>query len=63
MTPDQLRGRVQGLVYLFVIGSPSLGQAQLGAVASFLSVPGALILGGIIGMAAVGVMSKRIYHL
>jgi len=63
MTPDHLRGRVQGLVYLFVIGSPSLGQAQLGAVASVLSVPGALTMGGIIGIAAVAVMAKKIYWL
>jgi MFS family permease len=63
MTPDQLRGRVQGLVYLFVIGSPSLGQAQLGAMASLLSVSAALVIGGMIGIAAVGVMAKRIYRL
>jgi len=63
MTPDRLRGRVQGLVYLFVAGSPFLGQAQLGAAATFLTVPGALVMGGVIGMAAVGVLARKLYHL
>lgn len=63
MTPDHLRGRVQSLVYLFVAGSPFLGQAQLGTAATFLSVPGAIIMGGIVGMAAVAVMAKKLTKL
>ena len=63
MTPDHLRGRVQGLVYLFVAGSPFLGQAQLGAAATLFTVPGALVMGGAIGMAAVGILAKKVYRL
>lgn len=63
MTPDRLRGRVQGLVYLFVAGSPFLGQAQLGTAAVFLGVPGAIVMGGIVGVAAVGMMAKRLSQL
>ena len=63
MTPDHLRGRVQSLVYLFVMGSPLLGQAQLGTAASLLTVPGAVVMGGIVGVIAVGVMAKKISKL
>lgn len=63
MTPDHLRGRVQSLVYLFVAGSPFLGQAQLGTAAVLLSVPGAVVMGGIVGVVAVGVMAKRLSRL
>jgi MFS family permease len=63
MTPDHLRGRVQGLVHVFVAGSPFLGQAQLGAAAAVLSVPGAVIMGGLVGVAAVGAMAKRLAKL
>ncbi len=63
MTPDHLRGRVQSLVYLFVVGSPFLGQAQLGTAAALLSVPGAVVMGGIVGVAAVGIMAKKLSRL
>lgn len=63
MTPDHLRGRVQGLVYLFVAGGPFLGQAQLGVAATLLSVPGAVVMGGIVSVAAVGVMARRLSRL
>jgi len=63
MTPDHLRGRVQSLVYLFVVGGPFLGQAQLGAAAAFLSVPGAIVMGGIVGVAAVGMMATKLSRL
>ena len=63
MTPDHLRGRVQSLVYLFVAGGPLLGQAQLGTAAAFLSVPGAVAMGGIVGMIAVGAMARRLSQL
>jgi len=63
MTPDHLRGRVQGLVYLFVVGGPFLGQAQLGMAATLLSVPGAVVMGGIVSVAAVAVMARRLSRL
>jgi len=62
-TPDHLRGRVQSLILLFVMRGPMLGQAQLGAAAAVLDVTGALVLGGVIGIAATAVMTRRIYRL
>ena len=62
-TPDYLRGRVQSLILLFVMGGPLLGQAQLGATAAVLDVTGALVLGGAIGIAASLVLARRIYFL
>lgn len=44
-TPDRLRGRVTSLYQMTVRGGPSLGQAQLGALAAALGPPGALIVG------------------
>ena len=60
MTPDALRGRVQGLVHVFVIGGPFLGQAEVGLAAAFLGAPGALVAGGIIGSVIVGAMARRL---
>lgn len=59
LTPDELRGRVQGVVRMFVFGFPTLGNAQIGAVAAFLGVPGAVALGGLIGSAVVGLVVKK----
>ena len=63
MTPDHLRGRVQSLVHVFVFGGPLIGQAQVGAAASFLGVPGAVAMGGLIGAVVVGLMAKRVSQL
>src|SRR5258706_7895216 len=60
MTPDALRGRVHGLVHVFVIGGPFLGQAEVGLAAAFLGAPGALVAGGIIGSVVVGAMARRL---
>ncbi len=61
--PDHLRGRVQSLVYVFVFGGPLIGQAQVGALASYLGAPGAIILGGLVGSGIVGLMAKRVSQL
>ncbi|HEY2988090.1 MAG TPA: MFS transporter [Candidatus Binatia bacterium] len=60
LTPDQLRGRVQGLVHVFVIGGPFMGHGQIGLMASAFGAPGAVIAGGIIGSMVVGLMAKKI---
>jgi len=62
-TPDELRGRVQGLVHVFVIGGPFMGHAQVGLVAAILGAPGAVVAGGLIAAAVVGLMAKRITQL
>ena len=63
LTPDQLRGRVQGLVHVFVIGGPFMGHAQVGLMASAFGAPGAVIAGGIIGSMVVGLLAERIIGL
>jgi MFS family permease len=60
LTPDELRGRVQGLVHVFVIGGPFMGHAEIGLMASAFGAPGAVIAGGIIGSVAVALTAKRI---
>jgi MFS family permease len=60
LTPDQLRGRVQGLVHVFVIGGPFMGHAQIGLMASAFGAPGAVVAGGVIGSVAVALTAKRI---
>lgn len=62
MTPDRLRGRAQSLVHVFVFGGPLIGQTQLGATAALLGVPGAIVLGGLIGSGVVGLMAKKVSH-
>ncbi|HTM10501.1 MAG TPA: MFS transporter [Verrucomicrobiae bacterium] len=62
MTPDELRGRVQAVVFIFVIGGPFLGQAELGLVASFAGATGALVLGGILASGAVALMARTIFR-
>lgn len=62
MTPDELRGRVQAAVFIFVIGGPFLGQAEMGAVAALLGAPGAVVLGGAIATAAVALMARAVFR-
>ena len=63
LTPDELRGRVQGLVHVFVVGGPFMGHAQIGVVASLLGAPGAVIVGGVIGSIAVAIVAKKVSEL
>ena len=63
MTPDSLRGRVQGLVHVFVVGGPFLGHAQIGLAAALLGAPGAVIMGGLIGSTVVAWMASKISEL
>lgn len=60
LTPDELRGRVQGLVHVFVIGGPFMGHAQIGLMASAFGAPGAVAAGGVIGAVIVALTAKRI---
>lgn len=45
-TPDELRGRVSALAWMFTAGGPQLGQLDAGAMASVLGAPGAAVVGG-----------------
>jgi MFS family permease len=63
LTSDRLRGRVQGLVHVFLVGGPFMGQAQIGLAASALGAPGAVVAGGIIGALSVGLTSRWITQI
>jgi predicted MFS family arabinose efflux permease len=52
-TPDAMRGRVKSFDQVFMSAGTYLGHAQMGAAASLFGVPGALVIGGCIGSAAV----------
>jgi MFS family permease len=45
-TPDELRGRVSALAWMFTAGGPQLGQLSSGALASEFGAPGAAVIGG-----------------
>jgi MFS family permease len=57
-TPDRMRGRVKSFDQVFMSAGTYMGHAQMGAAASFIGVPGALILGGCLGSAAVLLVAK-----
>ncbi|MGH7767598.1 MAG: hypothetical protein ACREQP_09105, partial [Candidatus Binatia bacterium] len=63
LTPDHLRGRVQGVVHVFVVGGPFMGHAQIGLMASAFGAPGAVVAGGIVGSIAVALMAKKVTGL
>lgn len=48
---------------IFVFGGPLIRQAQVGALASVVGAPAALVLGGVIGSAVVGLMAKKASQL
>jgi len=45
-TPDELRGRVSALTFMFTYGGPQIGQLDSGAMASVLGAPLAAMVGG-----------------
>jgi hypothetical protein len=57
VTPDRMRGRVKSFDQVFMSAGVYLGHAQMGTAATFLGVPGALILGGCLGSLAVTVVA------
>jgi predicted MFS family arabinose efflux permease len=57
-TPDRMRGRVKSFDQVFMSAGAYLGSAQIGAMATWIGVPGALICGGCLGSAAVAVVAR-----
>jgi MFS family permease len=57
-TPDRMPGRVKSFDQMFMSAGTYMGHAQIGAAASFIGVPGALILGGCLGSTAVLLVAK-----
>ena len=58
ITPDRMRGRVKSFDQVFMSAGTYLGHAQMGIAATFLGIPGALMLGGSLGSAAVLLVAK-----
>ena len=58
ITPDPMRGRVKSFDQVFMSAGTYLGHAQIGAAATFLGVPGALVIGGCLGSAGVLLVAK-----
>jgi len=66
LTPDQLRGRAFSIFSIFALGANSVGAMEAGIVAALIGAPGAMMLGGAIGIAvvlgiAVGIRQVRQY--
>jgi MFS family permease len=59
-TPDAMRGRLQGVFIVVVSGGPRLGDLESGAAASFLSLPGAVVSGGIAVLLGVAVLAAAV---
>jgi MFS family permease len=61
LTPDRLRGRVEAFRTMLAGGSPSLGQATSGAIASVIGTPLSLIVGAFasaLTVVAIGIAHK-----
>lgn len=59
ITPDHLRGRMTGVNMMFFRGGPQLGELEAGLVASAFGVPFAIISGGLLTIACVGLIALR----
>ena len=55
-TPDNLRGRVQSLNMIFVMGGPQLGNLEAGIVAALFGAPFSVISGGVATVITVGLI-------
>jgi MFS family permease len=63
VTPDRLRGRVSAVFSMVVVGGPSLGDIEAGAVASAFTPGVAIISGGIAVLAGVAVVAVTMPEL
>jgi MFS family permease len=57
LTPDELRGRVSSIHVLVVTGGPQIGDAEASAVASVIGVQAAVVSGGLLTLAGLGVIA------
>jgi MFS family permease len=56
VTPDEMRGRMSGIELAVVASGPTLGNVEAGVVGSLVSVPFAIVSGGIACIVGVGVL-------
>jgi MFS family permease len=64
-TPDYIRGRMVSINQIFFAGGPQLGEIEAGVVGQFVSVPMAIISGGIgciLAVVAVGGIWPQLLH-
>jgi MFS family permease len=59
LAPDDLRGRLSGIQFAVVTSGPALGDVEAGAVASIFNLPVAIVSGGVLCIAGVGVLAAR----
>jgi MFS family permease len=62
-TPDEMRGRLEGVSLSVVAAGPSLGDLKAGALASVTSVPFSIVSGGLACIVGVGVLAVAIPQL
>ena len=62
-TPDEMRGRLEGVSLSVVAAGPSLGDLEAGALASVTSVPFSIVSGGVACLVGVGVIAAAIPEL
>ncbi len=60
VTPDELRGRVSGVEFAVYASGPVLGDVEAGLVGGLVSVPFAIVSGGIACMVAAAVFAVRV---
>ena len=56
LVPDELRGRLFSIAQIFFLGGPYLGQVESGVVAEWISPEFAVISGGLLTIASVGLV-------
>ncbi len=56
VTPDEMRGRLEGISLAVVATGPSLGNLEAGALATVTSVPFSIVSGGVLCVIGVGVL-------
>ena len=62
-TPDEMRGRLEGVSLTVVAAGPSLGDLEAGALASVTSVPFSIVSGGLACIVGVGVLAVAVPQL
>jgi len=60
VTPDHLRGRLSAVYSMVVVGGPSLGDIEAGAVATAFSPAVSIVSGGILCLVGLGAVALRI---
>jgi transmembrane secretion effector len=63
LTPDDMRGRVSGAEFTVYAGGPVLGDVESGIVGGLVSVPFAIVSGGIACVVGAGIFAARVRGL